>query len=358
MKLIVQIPCYNEEETLARTVADIPRDIDGIDGVEILIVDDGSTDDTVGAARRCGVDHVVRHRRNKGLAYTFATGIDAALRLGADIVVNTDGDNQYPGRFIPDLIRPIVSGDADIVIGDRQSARNPHFSPLKKLLQRLGSNVVRRLSGTDVPDAVSGFRAISREAALRLNIVSTFSYTIEMVIQAGNKRMAIASVPIETNEKTRESRLFGSIPGFIWRSATTMLRMYAMYRPLRAFMYIGALFFIVGALPIVRFLYFYMTGGGGGHIQSLILGGSMVILGVTTWLFGLMADLISFNRRLLESTLEKVRRLELMEDLAPKAGEQASDPLERIRRVAASLNGPDDDSADSARSTEPVVEKK
>jgi len=311
MKLIVQIPCLNEEETLPGTVAEIPRDIPGVDKVEVLIVDDGSTDRTVKIAREAGVDHIIRHRNRKGLARAFRTGIDSCLRRGADIIVNTDGDNQYCGADIPKLIAPILEGKADIVVGDRQTHKIPHFSPFKKLLQKAGSAVVRRLSNTDVPDAVSGFRAISREAALHLNIVSPFSYTIEMLIQAGRKYMHVTSVPIRTNDKTRESRLFSSIPRFLERSLTTMVRMYSMYRPLKLFFAIGLLLSLAGAAPVVRFLYFYFAGDGGGHIQSLVLGGVLLIIGFMTFMIGLVADLISFNRQLVEITLEKVRRIEL-----------------------------------------------
>ena len=311
MKLIVQIPCFNEEHTLPQTLADIPREIEGVDEVEILIVDDGSSDRTVKIAHELGVDHVVLHKSNKGLARAFRSGLGAALAAGADIVVNTDGDNQYAGADIPKLIAPILEGRAEIVVGDRQTSKVPHFSPLKKALQALGSAVVRALSNTDVPDAVSGFRALSREAALNINIVSSFSYTIEMLIQAGRKGMAVASVPIATNAKTRESRLFKSIPGFISRSVSTMLRMYTMYQPMRAFFYIGLTLTGLGLLPILRFLYLYAVDGGAGHIQSLILGGVLVVIGLTTFLIGLLADLISFNRQLIELTLEKVRRLEL-----------------------------------------------
>ena len=311
MKLIVQIPCLNEEETLPGTVAEIPRDIPGVDKVEVLIVDDGSTDRTVKIAREAGVDHIIRHRNRKGLARAFRTGIDSCLRRGADIIVNTDGDNQYCGADIPKLIAPILEGKADIVVGDSQTHKIPHFSPFKKLLQKAGSAVVRRLSNTDVPDAVSGFRAISREAALHLNIVSPFSYTIEMLIQAGRKYMHVTSVPIRTNDKTRESRLFSSIPRFLERSLTTMVRMYSMYRPLKLFFAIGLLLSLAGAAPVVRFLYFYFAGDGGGHIQSLVLGGVLLIIGFMTFMIGLVADLISFNRQLVEITLEKVRRIEL-----------------------------------------------
>lgn len=311
MKLIVQIPCLNEEHTLPGTVADIPRDIAGVDRVEVLIVDDGSSDRTVEVAREIGVDHIVRHRNTKGLAPAFRTGIDACLRRGADIIVNTDGDNQYCGADIPALIEPILRGEADIVVGDRQTQKVPHFSAFKKMLQKYGSAVVRRVSRTDVPDAVSGFRAISREAALHLNIVSPFSYTIEMLIQAGRKKMAVTSVPIRTNAKTRDSRLFRSIPQFLERSLTTMVRMYSMYRPLKFFVAIGALITSAGMLPVLRFIYLYAIGQGDGHIQSLVLGGALLVIGFMTFLIGLVADLIGFNRQLMEMTLEKVRRMEL-----------------------------------------------
>ena len=313
LKLIVQIPCYNEAVTLPQTVADIPRQIDGIDEVEILIVDDGSTDRTVEVAHEIGVDYVVRHKNNKGLARAFRTGLDSCLRLGADVIVNTDGDNQYAGADIPRLIRPILDGEADIVVGDRQTKAVPHFSPAKKKLQALGSHGVRRLSGIDIPDAVSGFRALSREAAFQTNIISPFSYTIELLIQAGKKQLAVASVPVATNPKTRESRLFTSVPKFIERSITTMVRMYTMYRPLQVFFLIGLVFSVTGVIPIIRFLVEYFTEGGAGHIQSLILGGTFLVLGLITFLFGLLADLINFNRELLEINLEKVRRIELGE---------------------------------------------
>jgi glycosyltransferase involved in cell wall biosynthesis len=327
MKLIVQIPCYNEAETLEATLADIPRSIAGIDRVEVLIIDDGSSDGTADVARKLGADHVVRHTGNKGLAQTFASGIDACLRLGADIIVNTDGDNQYCGADIARLVEPILEGRADIVVGDRGSKTNPHFSFFKKRLQRLGSAVVRRVSGTTVPDAVSGFRAISREAALQLNIVSPFSYTIEMLIQAGAKRLCVASVPIGTNAKTRESRLFQSIPHFLRRSVATILRVYAMYQPLRVFCLIGGSLVVVGIVPIIRFLYFYLLGDGGGHVQSLILGGVLVIVGFITLLFGMLADLIGFNRRLIELALHRVIKLELA---GQQKAEGSSEPMAEI----------------------------
>jgi glycosyltransferase involved in cell wall biosynthesis len=311
MKLIIQIPCFNEEHTLTATFNDIPKKIDGVDQVEILIIDDGSTDNTIEVAKALGVDHIVINKNNRGLARTFRTGLNECLKLGADIIVNTDGDNQYAGWDIPKLIQPILDGKADLVVGDRNTAKVAHFSPFKKLLQRLGSYVVKTLSGVQVPDAVSGFRAYSRDAALQLNIVSPFSYTIEALIQAGKKHMAVTSVPVETNEKTRESRLFSSIPKFIERQLTTIIRMYAMYQPLKVFFFIGLTLSILGAIPIIRFLYFYFTGDGEGHLQSLVLGGVLTILGFISFLIALLADLMNFNRQLIEQTLEKVRRIEL-----------------------------------------------
>lgn len=307
MKLVVQIPCLNEEATLARTIADIPRRIDGVDSVEVLVIDDGSTDRTAEVARMAGADHVVVNTRNVGLAWSFRRGLDAALAAGADVIVNTDGDNQYAGAGIPALIAPILRGDADIVVGDRETAKLAHFSPVKKFLQRVGSAVVRRLSGVDVPDAVCGFRALSRDAALQLNIVSKFSYTTEMLIQAGKRRISVASVPIRTNEVARASRLFRSIPQFIALTVGTMLRTYAMYQPLRMFFYIGIALLVLGVLPMVRFLYFYAIGDGAGHIQSLVIGGSLLVMGFVTFLVGLVADLIATNRVLLERLLESDR---------------------------------------------------
>ena len=311
MKLIVQIPCYNEEATLPQTVADIPRAISGVDQVEILIIDDGSNDRTVDVAREIGVDHIIRNKTNKGLARSFGIGMDACLRLGADIIVNTDGDNQYAGQDIPKLVRPILDGTADVVVGDRQTDTIEHFSWTKKRIQNVGSAVVRAFSGIDVPDAVSGFRAISRDAALQMNIVSPFSYTIEMLIQAGRKHMAVTSVPVGTNPKTRESRLFKSVPEFLEQSLTTLLRMYSMYHPLRVFVLIGLVLSLAGAVPIIRFLVFFFAGEGAGHIQSLIIGGVLLVIGFVTFLIGMVADLINYNRQLIEMTLEKVRRLEL-----------------------------------------------
>ena len=311
MKLIIQIPCFNEELTLKATLEELPQNIEGIDVIETLIIDDGSTDKTLEVAKACGVDHVFSHKANQGLGRAFRTGLDNALKLGADIIVNTDGDGQYSGGSIADLVGPVLNGKADIVIGDRDTANNPEFGFVKKCLQRLGSHVVRSLSGIDVADAVSGFRAISRHAALRLNVLSKFSYTVEMLIQAGNKQMSVASVPVTTNPKTRESRLFTSIPEFVGRQLLSMIRMYAMYRPMRFFFYLGTVLTVLGLIPIVRFLIFYFSGDGGGYIQSLILGGALLTMGFIVFVSGLLSDLISQNRQLSEIALEKVRELEL-----------------------------------------------
>ena len=311
MKLIVQIPCFNEEKTLPQTVRDIPRDIKGIDAVEILIIDDGSTDRTVDVAKEIGVDHIIRNKGNKGLAFSFITGIEASLRAGADIIVNTDGDNQYKGSNIPELISPILNGKADIVVGDRKTDHIEHFSFLKKRLQKIGSYVVRKLSNTDIPDAVSGFRAFSRAAAMQLNIVSEYSYTVETIIQAGKKQLSITSKPVGTNPKTRESRLMKSIPIFVLNQLNTMIRMYTMFKPLRAFFFIGSICIIGGLIPSVRFLYFYLAGQGAGHIQSLIFAAVLFIIGFQVLVLGLLGDVISFNRKLIEETLLRVKRIEL-----------------------------------------------
>lgn len=311
MKLFVQIPCYNEESTIARTVKAIPRRISGIDEVRTLVIDDGSTDRTAEIAREIGVDHIVRSRRNRGLARAFQSGMDACLSLGADIIVNTDGDNQYKGECIPQLIAPILKGQADIVIGDRQTDRIDHFSPTKKKLQKIGSRLVRILSHTEIPDAVSGFRAFSREAALHINILSPFSYTIESIIQAGKKKLAVASVPVGVNAKTRESRLYDTVPQFLARSATTMVRAYSMHHPLRFFFYLGLVCILAGLVPSIRFVVFYLSGDGQGHIQSLIMAAILVVVGFQFLVAGLVADVISFNRKLIEETLIRVKKIEL-----------------------------------------------
>jgi glycosyltransferase involved in cell wall biosynthesis len=313
VKLIVQIPCYNEEKTLPLTLRDIPREIEGVDETEILIVDDGSTDRTLEVAKELGVDHIVRNTCNKGLARTFFVGLDACLRLGADIIVNTDGDNQYKGEDIPKLIAPILAGKYDIVVGDRQTDKIPHFSSTKKKLQKIGSFVVRKLSETKTPDAVSGFRAFSRDAAMQLNVVSPHSYTIETIIQAGKKHFAVGSVPIGTNPATRKSRLFDSIPHFLERSISTIIRVYSMYQPLRVFFIIGCICILAGLIPSVRFLIKYLKIGGTGHIQSLILASIMLFAGFLAMMIAIIGDLISFNRKLIEEVLYRVRAIEMGE---------------------------------------------
>ncbi|MEI6634818.1 MAG: glycosyltransferase family 2 protein [Chlamydiota bacterium] len=311
MKLIVQIPCYNEEPYLAATLRDIPRAIPGVDEIEILVIDDGSTDRTAEVAREAGVRHCVRFRNRKGLAQAFMAGLDASLRAGADLIVNTDADNQYCGADIPALIKPILDGDADMVVGDRRIDEAPQFSPLKKFLQRWGSWAVRRISGTDIPDCTSGFRAYNREAALRINIVSQFTYTLESIIQGGKKNLAIAHVPVRTNTETRESRLFSSMGEYVKRSLSTMVRIYTMYEAFKVFTFIGTSLLALGALLALRFIFFYVTVSGQGHLQSLIFAAIFTITGFQVLLIGLVADIISSNRRLLEDALYRIRRMEL-----------------------------------------------
>ena len=311
-KLIIQIPCFNEEQTLPETLRDLPHEIAGVDTVEWLIVDDGSTDNTVEVARANGVDHIVSHTQNQGLARAFQTGMNACLERGADIIVNTDADNQYCADDIPKLAEPIVRRDADIVIGERPIWETKHFSYLKKLLQRVGSWTVRLASGTEVQDAPSGFRAFSRDAALKLNVFNEYTYTLETIIQAGKSRMAIASVPIRTNPDTRPSRLVRSIPAYLARCAMTILRTSMTYRPFRTFAVPGLLAFVCGLALGIRFLfYFFVKGNGDGHVQSLILTALLVGIGFFLGVIGLLADLISVNRKLLEQTLERVRRIEV-----------------------------------------------
>lgn len=311
MKLIIQIPCLNEEKTLSTTIGDLPKHIDGIDKIELLIIDDGSTDKTVEVARQLGVHHIVRHTNNKGLAVAFMSGLDASVKLGADIIVNTDGDNQYCGESIADLIQPILRGEADMVVGDRQVDEIPHFSFVKKRLQALGSWVVRHVSDTQVPDTTSGFRAFSKEAALRLNVVSDFTYTLETIIQAGKSNIAITHVRVQTNDKLRESRLFRSMPKYIKRSVATIFRIYTMYEPLKTFSMIGGFVFGIGFLISLRFLYYYFTGDGDGHIQSLIFSAVLMMIGFQIGMIGLLADLIRGNRRLIEDTQYRVKKLEI-----------------------------------------------
>lgn len=310
-KLIVQIPCLNEATTLPGTLADIPRSIPGIDCVEILVIDDGSTDGTSDVARQHGVEHVVRFARRRGLASAFAAGLDACLKLGADFIVNTDGDNQYAGRDISTLLEPLLRGRADMVIGDRQIPDQHSMSATKKRLQRLGSWVVRQVSNTQVPDTTSGFRAYTRAAALQISIVSDFSYTLETIIQAGKKRMAVAHVPITTNPRTRNSRLFGSTWTYVKASTATIVRIYAMYEPLKVFGLIGLIVFSGGLAGALRFLFFWVTGTGWGHVQSLILSAVLMIVGFQIALIGLVADVISGNRKLIEDLLFRVRQMEM-----------------------------------------------
>jgi glycosyltransferase involved in cell wall biosynthesis len=313
VKLIIQIPCLNEEHTLPKTLEDLPKQIDGIDSIEILIIDDGSTDKTVEVAKKLGVHHVLQFTNNKGLAKAFISGINQSLKLGADIIVNTDADNQYFGRDIVKLIQPILKKDADIVVGDRQVETIRHFSPVKIFLQKFGSWVVRQLSGTEVPDATSGFRAYSRDAALQLNVISDFTYTIETIISAGKKNLAIAHVPVKTNTKLRESRLFPSIRVYLQRSLVTMLKVYSMYRPLRLFTLAGGTTFILGFAIGCRYLFFFFMGQTEGHIQSLILSAILLIVGFQIIMMGVAAELISVNRQLLEDIQVRIKKDELGE---------------------------------------------
>ncbi len=313
MKLVIQIPCFNEAETLPATLAEIPRSIPGIDLIEVVVIDDGSTDGTADVARAHGVTEVVRAPVNQGLARAFAAGLDRALKRGAHVIVNTDADNQYPGRYIARLIQPILEHEAEVVIGNRDPASLGHFSFLKRRLQWLGSAIVRGLSGTSVPDVTSGFRAFSREAALRMNVVSEFTYTLETIIQAGTKQLSVAHVDIEVNPATRPSRLFPSIRSYVTRSAVTIIRVYALYNPLRVFVMMGTFLLLGGAAIGLRFLYSYLTEGGSGQIQSLILAAVLIITGFQAMFFGVIADLIGSNRRMIEDTLLRVRRIELDE---------------------------------------------
>ncbi|HEC35775.1 MAG TPA: glycosyltransferase family 2 protein [Anaerolineae bacterium] len=310
MKLVIQIPCYNEEATLPQTVRDLPRVLPGVNAIEYLVVDDGSTDRTAEVARELGVHHIVRLKQNRGLAYAFLVGLEAALQAGADIIVNTDADNQYRGEDVGRLIQPILEGRADIVVGDRGVAALEHFSPLKRVLQRWGSLVVERAAGIPIPDATSGFRAFTREAALRLTVLSDYTYTLETLIQAGARRMAVVFVPVCTNPQTRQSRLVRSIPSFLALSAVTILRFYTMYRPLRVFMTMGGVLIAAGVVLGLRFLYFFLQGAGTGKVQSLILAAILTIVGFQVCLIGLIADLVRLNRKMLEEALYRVRRME------------------------------------------------
>jgi len=310
MKLIIQIPCYNEEVTLPKTIADLPRHIDGISEIEYLIINDGSTDRTVEVARECGVQHIVNFKQNKGLARGFAAGLDACLHLGADIIVNTDADNQYCADDIAKLIQPILDGKADIVIGQRPIDEIEHFSKKKKIFQHLGSWVVSEVSSADVADTTSGFRALSREGALRTNVINDFTYTLETIIQAGHSKIPIATVPIRTNPQTRESRLFKGINGYIKRSLPVIIRSFVTYKPLRFFVIIGVILLVIGIIPGIRFLIFYFSGKGEGHVQSLLLATISILAGFQTITLGLLADIIAANRKLIEDIQYRVRKIE------------------------------------------------
>ncbi len=313
MKLIIQIPCYNEAETLQTTLNDLPRQIDGIDTIEYLIINDGSRDNTVEVAKNWGVHHIVNFTKNKGLAKGFMAGMDACLRNDADIIVNTDADNQYNGEDIEKLVRPILEGKADIVIGERPIDQTEHFSPLKKILQHFGSWVVRKASKTEIPDAPSGFRAYSKDAALRLNVTNEYTYTLETIVQAGRERMAMDSVPIRTNAELRPSRLFGSMFGYVKKSMLTIIRAFMMYKPLQFFTILGSVPFLAGMGVGVRFLVYLYRGQEGGHVQSLILASTLLMIGFMTYMIGLQADIIAANRKILEDVQYQVRKTRYVE---------------------------------------------
>jgi glycosyltransferase involved in cell wall biosynthesis len=317
VKVIIQIPCFNEAEQLPATFADLPRELPGVDRVEWLVIDDGSTDGTIETARRHGTDHVIRLTNNKGLAAAFQAGIDASLKLGADVIVNTDADNQYHGDDIPKLIAPVLAGDADMVVGNREVSKRADFSPAKKLLQRLGSAVVRRASGTSIPDTTSGFRAYNREAALQVQVVSTFTYTLETIIQAGKMLVAVEHLPVRTNPTARRSRLFPSTWDYVRRNATGIFRIYSLYEPLRVFLTAAAAVGLVAVAIWARFLYFYVSGEGAGHVQSLILGAVLFIAAVQLAALGVVGDILAGSRVLQQRILERVRRVELQLGVEP-----------------------------------------
>ncbi|MDB4285633.1 glycosyltransferase [bacterium] len=319
MKLIIQIPCFNEAETLGVTLEALPRTVAGFDEVEWLIIDDGSTDDTVEVAKKWGVDHIVRCTKNQGLAKAFMAGLDASLKKNADVIVNTDADNQYFAGDIPNLVKPVLEGRAEIVVGARPISQIAHFSPLKKALQRIGSWVVRVVSKTDIPDAASGFRALSRDAAMHLNVFNDYTYTLETIIQAGQKNMAITWVPVKTNSDLRPSRLMKNIPSYIKRSASTIMRIFVVYRPFRFFMTLGLATFTFGLLLGARFLYFFTIGQGAGKVQSLILASVLLGIGFQTIVVAFLADLLAVNRRLME---EVQYRLKKNEGRVPEQGPQ------------------------------------
>jgi glycosyltransferase involved in cell wall biosynthesis len=335
MKLIIQIPCLNEESTLPATLADLPREVPGIDVVEWLIIDDGSTDRTIEVARANGVDHIVKLTNNKGLAAGFQAGLDACLKLGADVIVNTDADNQYMGSDIPKLVAPIVAGRADLVVGDRETDTIEHFSPLKKRLQKAGSWVVRQASDTDVPDTTSGFRAYNREAAIQVAVVSKYTYTLETIIQAGKLLVATDHVAIGTNPKTRESRLFPSVSSYVRRNAVAIARIYAQYEPLKVFLGMAAVLFVAALIPWLRFLVAYIDGDGAGHVQSLIFGAVLFNAAVVVAALGVIGDLMYAQRMMAQRIFERVRRIELQLDVPPSHYEPGAIPTEQERTTGA-----------------------
>jgi glycosyltransferase involved in cell wall biosynthesis len=358
MKLIIQIPCFNEADQLPGTLADLPREVEGFDVVEWLVIDDGSTDETVAVARAHGVDHLVRLTNNKGLAAGFQAGIDTALKLGADVIVNTDADNQYHGPDVARLVLPILEGRADMVVGDREVTEIEHFSPLKKALQRLGSWVVRQASSTSVPDTTSGFRAYNREAAIQMLVVSKFTYTLETIIQAGKQLVAIDHVPVRTNPKTRESRLFPSMGAYVRRNTVSIFRIYAQYEPLRVFWSLAALIGLVSLAVWIRFVVAYADGSGKGHVQSLILGAVLFIAAVVLWALGVIGDLLAAQRVMTQKTFERVRRIELELGVAPShyepgaggsAGERPGAKDDAAAGTAGTAGGPDPGGAAQAR---------
>jgi len=332
-KLIIQVPAYNEEATLEAALRELPKQLPGVDEIEILVIDDGSSDATSVAARRAGADHVLRFSNNRGLARAFMAGLDASLRLGADVIVNTDADNQYRGADVARLIQPILDGEADMVVGDRDPRNVRHFGLTKRLLQHYGSWVVRQLSGTEIPDTTSGFRALSREAALRLNVMSDFTYTLETIIQAGKKRLPVTHIPIASREVDRASKLAPDNYSYVKRSVATILRIYAMYEPLKVFSYLGGVMLLIGGAIGGRFLYYYLMGEGSGHVQSLLLTTILVVIGFFTVLVGLMADLIGGNRALLEDILYRLRRMELDEEQAPREAQPPPRSRAELQRV-------------------------
>jgi glycosyltransferase involved in cell wall biosynthesis len=346
MKLIIQIPCFNESQVLAKTIQSLPREIEGIDSIEYLVVDDGSSDGTIQVAKEAGVHHIIRLPGHMGLAAAFIAGLEASVKVGADLIVNTDADNQYESEDIQRLVEPILAGRAQMVIGDRGVAKLAEFSPIKRILQRLGSWVIAQASGIRTPDATSGFRAITAEAALRTLVLNEYSYTLETLIQAGARHVAVEYVPVRTNPKTRPSRLMRNIPHYLANSSATIIRAYTMYRPLRVFTAISAILIFLGTAIGLRFLYYYVVntligGQATGHLQSLILAAVLLIVGFQVLLIGLVADLIAFNRKIQEETLYRVRRLELTYiDQGSIASSQAPSEETQERRVGEPYNLP------------------